>query len=80
MAKSKFLSEFRTFLERGSAIDMAVGIIVGSVMTTMVNSLVKDVIMPPIGMLVGFLSFCLVGNRARTITPWPRPKPRAQRP
>lgn len=57
MAKSKFLSEFRTFLERGSAIDMAVGIIVGSVMTTMVNSLVKDVIMPPIGMLIGDIDF-----------------------
>ena len=40
MAKSKFLSEFRTFVERGSAIDMAVGIIVGSVMTSLVNSLV----------------------------------------
>ena len=57
MAKKKFFSEFRTFLERGSAIDMAVGIIVGSVMTTMVNSLVKDVIMPPIGMLVGDIDF-----------------------
>ena len=57
MAKSKFLSEFRTFLERGSAIDMAVGIIVGSVMTSMVNSLVKDVIMPPIGMLLGDIDF-----------------------
>lgn len=57
MARNKFLSEFRTFLERGSAIDMAVGIIVGSVMTTMVNSLVKDVIMPPIGMLIGDIDF-----------------------
>ena len=57
MAKNKLLSEFRTFLERGSAIDMAVGIIVGSVMTTMVNSLVKDVIMPPIGMLIGDIDF-----------------------
>ena len=57
MAKNKFLSEFRTFLERGSAIDMAVGIIVGSVMTTMVNSLVKDVIMPPIGMVLGDIDF-----------------------
>ena len=53
MAKSKFFSEFRTFLERGSAIDMAVGIIVGSVMTTMVN----DVIMPPIGMILGDIDF-----------------------
>lgn len=57
MAKNKFFSEFRAFIERGSAIDMAVGIIVGSVMTTMVNSLVKDVIMPPIGMLLGNIDF-----------------------
>lgn len=57
MAKSKFFSEFRTFIERGSAIDMAVGIIVGSVMTNMVNSLVKDVIMPPIGVILGNVDF-----------------------
>lgn len=57
MAKNKFLSEFRTFIERGSAIDMAVGIIVGSVMTSMVNSLVKDIIMPPIGILMGNIDF-----------------------
>lgn len=57
MIKSKFLGEFRSFIERGSAIDMAVGIIVGSVMTSMVNSLVKDVIMPPIGMILGNIDF-----------------------
>ena len=57
MAKSKFLSEFRAFVERGSAVDMAVGIIVGSVMTRMGNSLVKDIIMPPIGMLIGDIDF-----------------------
>jgi large conductance mechanosensitive channel len=53
----KFLKEFRNFAERGSAIDMAVGIIVGSAMTSMVNSLVKDVIMPPIGILLGGMDF-----------------------
>ena len=57
MAKSKLLTEFRAFIERGSAIDMAVGIIVGSVMTSMVNSLVKDIIMPPIGILIGDVDF-----------------------
>lgn len=57
MAKNKLLSEFRAFIERGSAIDMAVGIIVGSVMTSVVNSLVKDIIMPPIGMLLGNIDF-----------------------
>ncbi|MDR1337943.1 MAG: large conductance mechanosensitive channel protein MscL [Rickettsiales bacterium] len=55
--KSGFFREFITFVEKGSAIDMAVGIIVGSVMTGVVNSLVKDVIMPPIGLLIGGVDF-----------------------
>lgn len=49
----KFLKEFREFAERGSAIDMAVGVIAGAAMNSVVNSLVKDVIMPPIGLLLG---------------------------
>lgn len=57
MAKTNLLKEFRTFIERGNAIDMAVGIIVGSVMTGVVNSLVKDIIMPPIGLLIGGVDF-----------------------
>ena len=57
MAVSNFLKEFRAFAERGNAIDMALGIIVRSVMTTFVNSLVKYVIMPPIGLLVGGVDF-----------------------
>lgn len=57
MAKNNLLKEFRAFIERGSAIDMAVGIIVGSVMTGVVNSLVKDVLMPPIGLLIGGVDF-----------------------
>ena len=55
--KNGILKEFGTFVQRGNAIDMAVGIIVGSVMTGVVNSLVKDVIMPPIGLLVGGVDF-----------------------
>jgi large conductance mechanosensitive channel len=53
----KMLSEFKAFINKGSAIDMAVGIIVGSVMTSVVNSLVKDIIMPPVGLLVGGIDF-----------------------
>ena len=53
----KLIKEFKTFINRGSAIDMAVGIIVGSVMTSVVNSLVKDIIMPPVGLLVGNVDF-----------------------
>ncbi len=54
---ASFLKEFRNFAERGNAIDMAIGIIVGSVMTAVVNSLVADVIMPPIGLLIGGVDF-----------------------
>ena len=55
--KLKLLKEFGAFVQRGNAVDMAVGIIVGSVMTGVVNSLVKDVIMPPIGLLIGGVDF-----------------------
>ncbi|MDR0741600.1 MAG: large conductance mechanosensitive channel protein MscL [Rickettsiales bacterium] len=55
--KIGFFAEFLAFVEKGSAIDMAVGIIVGSVMTGLVNSLVKDIIMPPIGLLIGGVDF-----------------------
>ncbi len=54
---NNFLREFKSFIEKGSAIDMAVGIIVGSTMTGVVNSLVKDIIMPPIGLLIGGVDF-----------------------
>lgn len=53
----KIIKEFKSFINKGSAIDMAVGIIVGSVMTGVVNSLVKDIIMPPVGMLIGGIDF-----------------------
>lgn len=41
--------EFKNFIARGSVFDLAVGIVIGSAFTTVVNSLVKDVLMPPIG-------------------------------
>ena len=51
------LSEFRTFLMRGSVIDLAVGVIVGASFTGIVNSLVKDILMPPIGLILGGIDF-----------------------
>ncbi len=51
------LKEFRDFAMRGNMIDLAVGIIIGAAFTTIVNSLVNDIIMPPIGMLVGKVNF-----------------------
>jgi large conductance mechanosensitive channel len=49
--------EFRDFAMRGNVIDLAVGIIIGAAFTTIVNSLVNDIIMPPLGFLIGGLDF-----------------------
>jgi large conductance mechanosensitive channel len=53
----KFLDEFREFALKGNVLDMAIGIIIGAAFGTVVQSLVKDVIMPPIGMLIGGVDF-----------------------
>ncbi|MDM7999475.1 MAG: large-conductance mechanosensitive channel protein MscL [Dehalococcoidia bacterium] len=45
------LKEFREFIMRGNVMDMAVGIIIGAAFSAIVNSLVKDIIMPPIGLI-----------------------------
>lgn len=49
--------EFKTFAMRGNAIDLAVGIVVGAAFTTIVNSLVKDLINPPLGFVLGGIDF-----------------------
>lgn len=51
------LGEFKTFAMRGNVVDLAVGVIIGGAFGRIVDSLVKDVIMPPIGMLFGGLDF-----------------------
>lgn len=51
------LREFKEFAMRGNVIDMAVGIIIGASFGTIVKSLVSDIIMPPIGLLVGNVDF-----------------------
>ncbi len=51
------LKEFKEFAMRGNVVDMAVGIIIGAAFGTIVNSLVTDVIMPPIGLLLGNIDF-----------------------
>lgn len=53
----KFLAEFRTFIARGNVIDLAVGMIVGTAFTTIVKSLVDDMVMPFIGWLIGGMDF-----------------------
>ena len=64
-------NEFKTFVMRGSVVDLAIGVIVGASFTGIVNSLVKDILMPPIGLLLGGIDFSnffvvLKGNHALT--------------
>jgi large conductance mechanosensitive channel len=51
------LKEFKEFAVRGNVVDMAVGIIIGAAFGKIVDSLVKDLIMPPIGLLLGKVDF-----------------------
>lgn len=54
---NKILNEFRNFAIKGNAIDMAIGIIIGAAFTQIVNSLVNEIIMPPIGLMMGGVDF-----------------------
>jgi large conductance mechanosensitive channel len=51
------LKDFKTFITRGSVVDLAVGIIIGVAFAAIVNSFVKDIIMPPIGLALGNVDF-----------------------
>ena len=51
------LNEFKSFIMRGNVLDLAVGIIIGAAFTGIVNSLVADILMPPIGLLMGGIDF-----------------------
>jgi len=51
------LKEFKEFIARGNAVDMAVGIIIGAAFVAIVSSLVSDIIMPPLGLLLGKVDF-----------------------
>ncbi len=57
MTKSTFLQEFKDFAVKGNAIDMAVGVIIGGAFGKIVTSIVEDLIMPPIGWLIGGVDF-----------------------
>ncbi|MCB1044878.1 MAG: large conductance mechanosensitive channel protein MscL [Acidobacteria bacterium] len=67
------LKEFREFAMRGNVVDMAVGIIIGGAFGTIVKSLVSDVIMPPIGLMLGGVDFSdlfLVIREGATAAPY----------
>lgn len=51
------LSEFKAFIMRGNVVDLAVGVIIGAAFGKIVTSLVNDILMPPIGMLLGGVNF-----------------------
>lgn len=51
------LNEFKKFAMKGNVIDMAVGIIIGGAFTGVVQSVVKDLLMPPLGLLIGNIDF-----------------------
>lgn len=52
-----FFKDFKTFATKGNVMDMAIGVVVGGAFSPIVTSLVNDVIMPPIGLLVGDVNF-----------------------
>jgi large conductance mechanosensitive channel len=65
--------EFKEFALRGNVVDMAVGIIIGAAFGTIVNSLVSDILMPPIGILLGnvdFSSFFIVLKEGKIPGPY----------
>lgn len=52
-----FMSEFKAFAMRGNVIDLAVGVVIGGAFGKIVSSFVNDIIMPPLGMLIGGVNF-----------------------
>ena len=52
-----FSSEFKEFVSKGNVVDLAVGVVIGASFGKIVNSLVEDIIMPPIGILIGGVNF-----------------------
>jgi hypothetical protein len=71
----EMLKEFREFAVRGNVVDLAVGVIIGGAFGTIVSSLVNDVVMPPIGLLLGGMDFkdFFVVLREGTKAPAPSP-------
>ena len=57
MTKSNFIQEFKEFAVKGNAVDMAVGVIIGGAFGKIVSSIVNDLIMPPIGWIIGGVNF-----------------------
>ena len=69
-----FFNEFKKFISRGNVMDMAVGSIIGAAFTKIVNSLVADIIMPPLGLLLGNIDFSnwfiVLKSGSQTVAPY----------
>ncbi|MGC8466993.1 MAG: large conductance mechanosensitive channel protein MscL [Acidithiobacillus sp.] len=52
-----FVQDFKTFLQRGNVIDLAVAFVIGAAFSTLVNSMVTNILMPPLGLLLGKVDF-----------------------
>ena len=52
-----FTSEFRDFVSKGNVVDLAVGVVIGGAFGKIIDSLVKDILMPPIGLVIGGVDF-----------------------
>ena len=72
MLKSGMLTDFKAFIMKGNVVDMAVGIIIGAAFGAIVTSIVKDVMMPPIGLALGNIDF---SNLAIVLKEGPTPGP-----
>ena len=55
--KKGFFAEFKEFISRGNVMDMAVGVVIGGAFTSIVTSLVNDIIMPVVGVIIGGIDF-----------------------
>lgn len=64
----RILKEFREFAMRGNVLDLAVGIIIGAAFGKVVSSMVADVLMPPLGVLMGGVDFSFLGVTLRGAT------------
>lgn len=71
--KKGFIAEFKEFITRGNVVDMAVGVIVGSAFTTIVNSLVNDIFNPIIGYFIGGVDFTDLKVILPTVVPSGKP-------
>ena len=72
--KSGMLTDFKAFIMKGNVVDMAVGIIIGAAFGAIVTSIVKDVVMPPIGLALGNIDFsnlAIIIKEGSTPSPYP---------